>query len=111
MTEIAVGIDDLSFATSHFVLAHAELAEQYGVDLAKYHVGIGQEAMSILAPDEDIVTLAAAAAAPVVAEADEIRTVLLATESSVDQSKAGAVHVAELLGLPTAIRCIELKQA
>ncbi|MFF2861871.1 hydroxymethylglutaryl-CoA synthase [Streptomyces rubiginosohelvolus] len=108
-----VGIHDLSFATTQFVLPHTELARHNGADIAKYHIGIGQRAMSVPAVDEDIVTMAAAAAAPVVARhgVDGIRTVVLATESSIDQAKAAGVYVHSLLGLPSAARVVELKQA
>ncbi|MFD5424723.1 hydroxymethylglutaryl-CoA synthase [Streptomyces sp. NPDC127084] len=109
----AIGIDDLSFATTEFVLPHTELAEYNGTPIGKYHLGIGQHAMSIPAADEDIVTMAATAAAPVVARhgADRIRTVVLATESSIDQAKSAGVYVHSLLGLPTSTRVVELKQA
>ncbi|MFH9262775.1 MULTISPECIES: hydroxymethylglutaryl-CoA synthase [unclassified Streptomyces] len=108
-----VGIHDLSFATTRFVLPHTELALHNGADIAKYHIGIGQRAMSVPAVDEDIVTMAATAAAPVVARhgTDGIRTVVLATESSIDQAKAAGVYVHSLLGMPSAVRVVELKQA
>ncbi|MFI1224277.1 MULTISPECIES: hydroxymethylglutaryl-CoA synthase [unclassified Streptomyces] len=108
-----VGIHDLSFATTRFALPHTELARHNGTDIAKYHIGIGQRSMSVPAVDEDIVTMAAAAAAPVVARhgTDGIRTVVLATESSIDQAKAAGVYVHSLLGLPSATRVVELKQA
>src|SRR5690625_5622761 len=65
------------------------------------------------APDEDIVTMAADAAATLLDRHDvsKIRQVLFATESSVDQSKAAGVYLHELLGLPANVRSIELKQA
>ncbi|WP_405498503.1 hydroxymethylglutaryl-CoA synthase [Nocardia sp. NBC_00511] len=108
-----IGIHDLSFATGHYVLEHAELARAYGVDIDKFHLGIGQEAMSVLAADEDIVTMAAAAAQPIVDRhgTGDIRTVLLATETAVDQAKSAGVYVHSLLGLPAATRVVELKQA
>ncbi|MEV8021418.1 hydroxymethylglutaryl-CoA synthase [Streptomyces sp. NPDC086554] len=111
--DAAIGIHDLSFATAQFVLTHATLAAENGYDVAKYHAGIGQRSMSVPAADEDIVTMAAAAAAPVVARhgADRIRTVVFATETSVDQAKAAGIHVHSLLGLPSATRVVELKQA
>jgi hydroxymethylglutaryl-CoA synthase len=111
--DLAAGMHDLSFATTEFVLPHTVLAEHNGTDIAKYHVGIGQRSMSVAAADEDIVTLGAAAAAPVIARhgADRIRTVVFATESSVDQAKSAGVYVHSLLGLPTATRVVELKQA
>ncbi|MFD9906041.1 hydroxymethylglutaryl-CoA synthase [Streptomyces sp. NPDC059063] len=110
---LSIGIHDLSFATGEFVLAHTELAAHHGTDIGKYHAGIGQEAMSVPAADEDIVTLAAAAAAPLVAAhgTSGIRTVILATESSIDQAKAAGVYVHSLLGLASATRVVELKQA
>lgn len=110
---LSIGIHDLSFATGEFVLTHTELAAHNGTEIGKYHLGIGQESMSVPAADEDIVTLGAAAAAPIIARhgSDRIRTVVFATESSVDQAKAGGVYVHSLLGLPSATRVVELKQA
>ncbi|GAA2346982.1 hydroxymethylglutaryl-CoA synthase [Streptomyces kunmingensis] len=108
-----IGIHDLSFATGEFVLEHTALAAHNGTEIGKYHLGIGQESMSVPAADEDIVTMAAAAAAPIVARhgTDRIRTVVLATESSIDQSKSAGVYVHTLLGLQSATRVVELKQA
>lgn len=109
----AVGIHDLSFATTEFVLPHTTLAAHNGTDVGKYHRGIGLQSMSVPAADEDIVTMGAAAAAPIVARhgGDGIRTVVLATESSVDQSKSAGIYVHSLLGMPSATRVVELKQA
>lgn len=113
MSGITIGIHDLAVATGHHVLDLDDLAASNGVDPAKYHVGIGQDAFSVPAPDEDVVTMGAAAALPIVERhgTEGIRTVLFATESGVDQSKAGGVYVHGLLGLPTACRVVELKQA
>ncbi|MGW1771847.1 hypothetical protein ACWCP2_09205, partial [Streptomyces sp. NPDC002104] len=111
--DLAVGIHDLSFATGRLVLTHETLAAHNGTELGKYHVGIGQRSMSVPAVDEDIVTMGAAAAAPILARhgADRIRTVVFATESSVDQAKAAGIHVHSLLSMPSATRVVELKQA
>ena len=111
-----LGIDDLAFATADRYLDLADLAPVHGVEVAKYTVGLGQDRMSVCAPDEDVVTLAAAAALPLVeslseAELASVRTVLLATESGIDQSKSAGVYVHRLLGLPAASRVVELKQA
>ncbi|MFJ7146829.1 hydroxymethylglutaryl-CoA synthase [Streptomyces sp. NPDC100445] len=109
----ATGIHDLSLATTEFVLPHAALAGHNGTEIGKYHVGIGQRSMSVPAADEDIVTMGAAAAAPIIARhgTDRIRTVVFATESSIDQAKSAGVYVHSLLGLPSATRVVELKQA
>nr|BAD07380.1 HMG-CoA synthase [Actinoplanes sp. A40644] len=111
--DFAIGLHDFSAATGQYVLTHETLAAENGADVAKYHKGIGQRSMSVPAVDEDIVTMAAAAAAPVVARhgADQIRTVLFATESSIDQAKAAGIYVHSLLGLPAGARVVELKQA
>jgi hydroxymethylglutaryl-CoA synthase len=111
-----LGIDDLAFATADRYLDLANLAPVHGVEAAKYTVGLGQDRMSVCAPDEDVVTLAAAAALPLVEDLDDdeiasIRTVLLATESGIDQSKSAGVYVHRLLGLSPAARVVELKQA
>ncbi len=108
-----IGLIDLSVATGHHVVSLTDLAVATGVDPAKYHVGIGQDEMSLLAPDEDIVTMAATAAAPIIERhgTAKIRTVLFATESGIDQSKAAGVYVHQLLGLPSGCRVVEMKQA
>ncbi|POX51987.1 hydroxymethylglutaryl-CoA synthase [Streptomyces sp. Ru71] len=110
---ISIGIHDLSFASTEFVLPHTALAEYNGTDIGKYHVGIGQRSMSVPAADEDIVTMGAAAAAPIIARhgKSRIRTVVFATESSIDQAKSAGVYVHSLLGLQSACRVVELKQA
>ncbi|MFI1916231.1 hydroxymethylglutaryl-CoA synthase [Nocardia sp. NPDC020380] len=91
----------------------AELARHTGAEVNKYYVGLGQTAQTVPAPDEDIVTMAAAAARQIVARhgADGIRTILFATESGIDQSKSAAVYVQDLIGLSAATRAVELKQA
>ncbi len=108
-----VGIHDLSLATGQHVLDLDELAAFNGTDPGKYHVGLGLDQMSVLAADEDVVTLAASAALPLVQQhgVDRIRTLLVATESGVDASKSVAVWVHRLLGLPEGCRAVELKQA
>lgn len=109
----AIGIHDLELSTGHHVLDLTALAESKGVDPAKYVLGLGQTEMSVLAPDEDIVTMGAAAAKPLLERngTERIRTLLFATESSVDQSKAAGVAASRLLGLPENVRVAEVKQA
>jgi hydroxymethylglutaryl-CoA synthase len=111
--DLDIGIHDLALATTQYVLTHETLAAQNGSDVARYHTGIGQLSMSVPAADEDIVTMAAAAAASVIARhgADRIRTIVFATETSIDQAKAAGIYVHSLLGLPSATRVVEVKQA
>lgn len=107
------GIDTLSFYTSHYALDLARLAEVRGVDPDKYFVGLGQRKMAVPAPDEDIVTMAAAAAQAAThgINLNSIEMLLFATESGIDQSKAAGIYVHDLLGLPERCRVVELKQA
>lgn len=110
---VSIGIHDLSIATAHYVLDHATLAEHHGVDVKKYLIGLGQQQMSIVAPDEDIVTLAAAGADPIIKRhgSQKIRTIVIGTETGVDQSKSAGIWVSSLLGLPSSARVLEVKQA
>ena len=107
------GIDRISFYTPRYSLDLRALAEARGADYNKYSIGIGQEVMSVPPPDEDIVTMAASAAKPILDElgTDGIELVLFATESSIDQSKSAGLFVHGLLGLPPRCRVVELKQA
>ncbi len=108
-----VGIDALSFYAPRYVLDLQVLAEVRGVDAHKFSSGLGQERMAVPPPDEDIVTMGASAALPLVREADPSRLQLLlfATESGIDQSKAAALFVHGLLDLPARCRAVEMKEA
>jgi len=108
-----IGIHDLELATSHFRVTLDDLAGFNGTDPAKYRLGLGQDEFSFPSADEDIITMGAAAAAPILARhgLDGIRTLIFATESSVDQSKAAGVSAVRLLGLPKQVRVVEFKQA
>lgn len=110
---MSVGIDEISFFTSGQYLDLKTLAEQQGIDSNKYYDGIGQEKMSMAAVDEDVVTLAANAALPIVERIgrDSIGALLFATETGIDQSKAAGVYVHRLLELNSNCRVVELKQA
>jgi hydroxymethylglutaryl-CoA synthase len=108
-----VGIDRLSFYTSRYYLPLDALAETRGVEYDKYRLGLGQERMAVPPPDEDIITLGASAADPVIEAAgtDGIDLLLFATESGIDQSKAAGLFVHRLLGLSPRCRVLELKEA
>ena len=108
-----VGIDLISFYTPQYFLDLKTLAEKRGVDFNKFYTGLGQEKMAIPPPDEDIVTMAASAARPILDQTDpsEIELLLFGTESGVDQSKAAAMFVHGLLKLPTRCRGFEVKEA
>lgn len=110
---MSVGIDEISFYTSNYYLDLRTLAEVQHTDPDKYYEGIGQEKMGMAAPDEDVVTMAANAALPLIERVgtDAISTLLFATETGIDQSKSAGVYVHRLLGLHANCRVVELKQA
>jgi hydroxymethylglutaryl-CoA synthase len=107
------GIEAIHFYTANFSFDLRLLAAERGVDVDKFYLGIGQEKMSIAPPDEDVVTLAANAAKPLVDQLgpEAFQAIILATESGIDQSKSAAVYVHKLLGLTAHCRAIELKHA
>jgi len=113
MESMKTGIDAISFYTSRYFLDLKTLAEKRGTDFNKYYVGLGQEKMAIPPPDEDIVTMAANAALPLLEGQDlsKLDLLLFATESGIDQSKAGGIFVHGLLNLPKRCRTVELKEA
>ena len=112
-SEKKIGIDAIRFYTPSFAIDLHTIASQRGIDPNKFHVGLGQHCMSVMPPDEDIVTMAAHAALPLIDEQNkrDIHLVLFATESGVDQSKAAGLWVHHLLGLSSSCRVVELKQA
>jgi len=110
---IKVGIDAISFYTSHYYLDLADLAEKRGVDVDKFNLGLGQYKMSMPPPDEDIVSMGANVGYRVLQQVDpnDIDTILFATESSFDLSKSAGIYIHHLLGLSRHCRSLELKQA
>lgn len=108
-----IGIDQISFYTPQYFLDLKTLAEARNVDPDKYIVGIGQSKMGIPPPDEDVVTMAASAAFALKEQGalEGVETLLFATESGIDQSKAAGMFVHGLLDLPERCRVVELKQA
>ena len=90
-----------------------DLAQSRGVDSEKFSKGLLLDALSITPITEDIVTLGASAANSILDEKDKasIDMVLVATESSIDQSKAAAVYIHSLLGIQPFARSLELKEA
>ncbi|MBO6020725.1 MAG: hydroxymethylglutaryl-CoA synthase [Aeriscardovia sp.] len=108
-----VGIERIGFATPGLYMDMKDLARRRGIDPDKYTVGIGQSEQSVAPSSQDAVTLAAAAAKDALEgeSLEGLDMILLGTESAVDASRAAAVYVKELLGLPDAVRCVEVKQA
>lgn len=108
-----VGIDKIGFATSQYYLDMADLATARGEEPEKFSMGLMLDALSITPITEDIVTLGASAALDILSEDDKqtIDMVIVATESSIDQSKAASVYVHSLLYIQPFARTIEMKEA
>ena len=112
-TPLAVGIDRICFATPHYYLNLTDLANARGIDPNKFTIGIGQSEQSVPPNHQDIVTLAAQAALPLLPHTDSnrLKMLIVGTESGVDASKSSALYVQNLLKLTPWVRCIEVKEA
>ena len=108
-----IGIDKMAFATTNDYLDLVELAKERGVDPNKFTIGIGQDLQAVVPTTPDIVTLGATAAKKLLTPELEknISTVIVATESGIDNSKASAIYIKRLLGLSDFTRTVEMKEA
>ncbi|SEK95980.1 hydroxymethylglutaryl-CoA synthase [Carnobacterium iners] len=108
-----IGIDKIGFYVPNLYVDMRELATARGIEPDKLTIGIGQEKMAVAPFTQDTVTLAANAALNLLDEADKkaIDLIIFGTESGIDQSKSAAVYVHELVGLASAARSFEIKQA
>lgn len=107
-----IGIDQIIFATTPFYITMDDLADARQVDPNKYKIGIGQERQAVVPPTQDIVTLGAQAASKLSLKSlRNVSTLIVATESGVDNSKASGIYIKRLLGLNDYIRVVETKEA
>lgn len=108
-----IGIDAISLFTSNQYIDLAEIATHRHLPADKYYNALGQYQMSVSAVDEDVITLAANAAARIINDENRhsITHVFFGTESGVDQSKSAATYIHGLLQLSPTCRAIEIKQA
>lgn len=109
---LKIGIDQLRFASTNLYITMDDLAHARHEDPNKYKIGIGQDRQAVVPPTQDIVTLGASAANKLPAESlKRVTTLIVATESGIDNSKASAIYVKHLLGLSDYIRVVETKEA
>jgi len=110
---VKIGIDKIGMYVPHLYLDMTQLAASRNIDPDKFTIGIGQEKMAVPPNTQDTVTLAANAALDILEEEDKekIDFVMFGTESGIDQSKAAAIYIHQLLGLNPNARAIEMKQA
>ncbi|MCZ0717249.1 hydroxymethylglutaryl-CoA synthase [Aerococcus kribbianus] len=108
-----IGIDKIGFYTPSYYVDMAELAEARGVEPGKFLQGLGQSKMAVPPISQDPVTMACNAAQDILTDEDKmaIDYVIVGTESGIDQSKAAAIYVHDLLDINPYARCIEMKEA
>lgn len=108
-----IGIENIGFYTTGACFSLLELSKQINQDEDKFTQGIGQEKMSIITKQEDIITMAYNATMEFLTEKQkqEINLLLFATESSIDNSKSAGNELHTLLKLKNNCRCLEVKQA
>lgn len=110
---MSVGIDKIGFYTPKFYIDMVDLAHARNEDPNKYLVGIGQTRQAVAPVTQDIVTMAANAAATFLTAEDKqnIEMIIFGTESGIDNSKAAAMYLQNLLELSHEARAFEIKQA
>ena len=111
--KIKIGIDKIGFAMPKYFLDIRDLAIGRNENANKFVKGLMQSEMSIAPVTKDIVALGASAAEQILDEEDKenIEMVIVGTESGIDQSKASAVFIHNLLKIQPFARCIEIKEA
>ena len=110
---VTVGIDKIGLYVPQYYIEMTELAQARGVEPSKYTIGIGQDKMAVPPLDQDVVAMAANAAASILDEHDRlvIDQVIVGTESAFDYSKSVASYLHELLDLQPYCKAYEIKQA
>ena len=108
-----IGIDKINFYVPKYYVDMAKLAEVRQVDPNKFLIGIGQTEMAVSPVNQDIVSMGANAAKDIITDEDKknIGMVIVATESTIDNAKAAAVQIHNLLGIQPFARCFEMKEA
>ena len=108
-----IGIDKINFYVPKYYVDMAKLAEARQVDPNKFLIGIGQTEMAVSPVNQDLVSMGANAAKDIITDEDKknIGMVIVATESTIDNAKAAAVQIHNLLGIQPFARCFEMKEA
>ncbi|AKP68128.1 hydroxymethylglutaryl-CoA synthase [Companilactobacillus ginsenosidimutans] len=108
-----IGIERIGFYTPNSYIDIVELAKARGQEPDKFTIGIGQDKQAVPAIYEDAVTMAAESADQILDDSNkkDIGLVIVGTESSVDESKASALFLMDLLDLPENVRAFEIKEA
>jgi hydroxymethylglutaryl-CoA synthase len=110
---MAIGIEKLGVYPCALALDIRELCAARGLDARNFCDRLLCRERSVMAPFEDVVTLAVNAALPMLTDADRqrIRLLIVSTESSPDQEKPVSSWVHAFLGLRSDCRNFEIKHA
>ena len=120
-----IGIEYIGFSTSKAVISLEELAKKKKIDISKYTKGLGQDKMSVITQNEDVITLGFEAVMDAIDISrknnktnnffEDVELLLFATESAVDNSKSSACELYGLLkekfNIKQDCRCLEVKHA
>lgn len=108
-----VGIEKIGFYTAPYYIDMVDLANARRQDPNKFLVGIGQKQQSVIPPSQDVVTMAANAAADILTSDDKelIDMIIFGSETGIDNSKAASMYLQSLLGISGSARAFEIKQA
>lgn len=108
-----VGIDKIGIYIPKYRMDMRQLAIHRSVDPDKWTIGIGQEQMAVPDLSNDVVAMAANAAASILTQEDKsvIDQIIVGTESGVDFSKSIATYVHQLLEIQPFCKSFEVKQA
>jgi hydroxymethylglutaryl-CoA synthase len=114
-SKMTYGLESLGVQIPRYVLALADLAEAYGVDRDKFHVGLGCHQMALCLDTETVVDLAIGAAKRAMShwsgDLEQIGLLAVGTETSLDEARPLSAFVAEGLSLSGKIRSYEVKHA
>lgn len=110
---VKVGIEKIGIYIPKNYIDLSVLAKFRGVDPDKWSKGLGQENMSVLPKDQDVISMGANSCIKILDEEDKasIDQVIFATESSLDFSKASSTYIHKLLEIQPFARSYEIKQA
>ncbi len=123
LKNIQVGIEAIGFYTTNTCFELSTLAKSNNIQPEKYTQGLGQKIMSIITPEEDIITMAYNAYIDLNNKIskknkcdilnEKINLLLFATESPIDNSKSAASELYSHLKHSKyhQCRCIDIKHA
>lgn len=114
-TQTEIGISAIGLAIPKYAMPLAELAKLRNIEPSKYTDSLGCQYMALCAPDENVISLAIAAAKRTLqnwsGSLEQIGLVIVATESATDMSRPLSSWVMESLNLKGQIRSYEVKHA